>query len=365
MILRKVLIKDYKKIKKLFEKNKLSMINNERWKNIWLKNPILKNNKKWIKGWVIEENKKIVGHFGSYPTQYFFKNKSYICSVLHGWVVDKKFRSFSPLLLNKLFMDKKADFFLCTTANPTVGKIFEVMKAKQIAANSLKYSLFFILNLEKVIESFLKKNKYPLKKLLSNIIFFILNSLIKRKFNSWKNKYSERNIIKCKKINPQFDYLWKKNKYSNINKFLFNRNTQWLEWHLGYFLENKKAWILLSKKNKKINGYSICIENLNKKDGLKRAFLVDLFSINEEKETSINLIGASINEAKKRKCHIIEFRGINNLQKPYVNSFYPFSKKLLTNPFYYKSNNNKLDTILKNEKFWLPTYLDGDTIVNF
>ena len=73
MILRKVLIKDYKKIKKLFEKNKLSMINNERWKNIWLKNPILKNNKKWIKGWVIEENKKIVGHFGSYPTQYFFK----------------------------------------------------------------------------------------------------------------------------------------------------------------------------------------------------------------------------------------------------------------------------------------------------
>ena len=121
MILRKVLIKDYKKIKKLFEKNKLSMISNERWKNIWLKNPILKNNKKWIKGWVIEENKKIVGHFGSYPTQYFFKNKSYICSVLHGWVVDKKFRSFSPLLLNKLFMDKKADFFLCTTANPTVG----------------------------------------------------------------------------------------------------------------------------------------------------------------------------------------------------------------------------------------------------
>ena len=79
MILRTVSIKDYKKIKNLFNRNNLEIISFNRWKNLWQRNPILKNKKKWIKGWVIEENKKIVGHFGSFPTKYLLKNKSYLC----------------------------------------------------------------------------------------------------------------------------------------------------------------------------------------------------------------------------------------------------------------------------------------------
>ena len=41
MILRKVSIKDYKKIKNLFKKNNLDILNNNRWKNQWKKNPIM------------------------------------------------------------------------------------------------------------------------------------------------------------------------------------------------------------------------------------------------------------------------------------------------------------------------------------
>ena len=324
MILRKVFIKDYKKIRKLFKRNNLDIINSSRWKNLWQKNPILKNSKKWTKGWVIEENKKIVGHFGSFPTQYIYNNKFYVCSVLHGWVVDKKFRSMSPLLLKKLFIEKNIDFFLCTTANPMVGKIFKALNAKQISTDGLKYSLFVILNLKRVIQSILSKKKFPFKKILLSLIFFPLSYILKRKLNSWKDKYSENDIIKCKKIDFRFDYLWKKNKYRNANKLLFHRDKKWLEWHLGSFLENKKAWVLLSIKDRKVNGYIICIENNNYKDGLKRAFLIDLVSLNEKKEVYINLIGACINEAKKRKCHIIEFRGIDKLQKTYINFFDPF-----------------------------------------
>ena len=127
MILRKVYNDDYNKIKILFKRNNLKIIDNKRWKNLWKKNPILKNKKKWTKGWVIEENKKMVGHFGSFPTQYIRNKKAYICSVLHGWVVDKKFRSMSILLLKKLFMEKNIDFFLCTSANPEAGKILKAL----------------------------------------------------------------------------------------------------------------------------------------------------------------------------------------------------------------------------------------------
>ena len=42
--------------------------------------------------------------------------------------------------------------------------------------------------------------------------------------------------------------------------------------------------------------------------------------------------------------------------------FKPFEKKLLLNPFYYKSKNKKLEKLLKDSKFWNPSYIDGDAI---
>ena len=59
MILREVSHKDYKKIKELFKRNNLNMISRGRWKNLWLKNPILKKKKKkWVKGRIIQKKKK-------------------------------------------------------------------------------------------------------------------------------------------------------------------------------------------------------------------------------------------------------------------------------------------------------------------
>ena len=31
--------------------------------------------KKWIRGWIIEENKKVVGHIGNFPMNYFLNKK--------------------------------------------------------------------------------------------------------------------------------------------------------------------------------------------------------------------------------------------------------------------------------------------------
>ena len=102
MNIRNVSIKDYKKIKILLKRHNMNMIDFKRWVNLWKKNPSLKNNKiKWIKGWVIEKNNKVVGHIGHFPMQYFLNKKPYLCSVIYGWAVDEKFRSLSIVLLVK------------------------------------------------------------------------------------------------------------------------------------------------------------------------------------------------------------------------------------------------------------------------
>ena len=133
---------------------------------------------------------------------------------------------------------------------------------------------------------------------------------------------------------------------------------------MDYFIRSKKAWIYLSIKNRKINGYSICIEKNNLKTGIKSALLIDLITLKEPNKTSVNLIGTNIAEAKRRNCDIFEFRGFDNEKISYMNSFDPFKKKLLNNPFCYKPNNKKLNKLLTQSKYWCPSYLDGDAIVD-
>ena len=157
MNVRKVSIKDYKKIKLLFKRNNLKILNFKRWKNLWLKNPFFKNKKiDWVKGWVIEHNNIIVGHFGSFPTYYNLHKKLYKCSVLYGWVVDKKFRSFSILLLKKIYTQSNVDFFLGSTTNVRAGTIMKSLESKQIPLDQLKHTSFIILNLKNTLEYFFK-----------------------------------------------------------------------------------------------------------------------------------------------------------------------------------------------------------------
>ena len=341
------------------------MIDFKRWVNLWKKNPSLKNNKiKWIKGWVIEKNNKIVGHIGHFPMQYFLNKKPYLCSVIYGWAVDEQFRSLSIVLLKRYFSQTNVDFFLATNLNETSSKIMKMIKVKEVPTKSLNYSLVIALNLQSVIKVFFRNISFPFKKFILNIFSFFLLLFLKKKLNSWKNKFSPKNIVKHNEFDEKFDLLWKKIKSFQKNKLLFRRDKNWLKWHLNYFIKNRKAWIYLSIKNRKINGYSICIEKNNLKTGIKSALLIDLITLKEPNKTSKNLIGANITEAKRRNCDIFEFRGFDNEKISYMNFFNPFKKKLLNNPFCYKPNNKKLNKLLAQSKYWYPSYLDGDAIVD-
>ena len=365
MILREVTTKDYAEIKKLFKRNQLKMINFDRWNDLWSKNPFLrKKEKRWKKGWIIEKNKKVVGHVGNFPMNYFLNKKSYICAVLNGWVVDKKFRSSSILLIKKYFSQPNVDFFLGTSFDLRTSKIMQAINVKQVPTDGLDKSLIIIIKSSGVIKYFLGNLSFPFKKFLFNFLSSFLLFFFKKRFNYWQNKFSTKNIIKCRDIDNRFNFIWKKIISHQRNRLLFSRDTKWLKWHLGHFLKRKKAWIFLSTTDNKINGYTICIEKVNSKKKIKSALLIDLMTLNNFDGASKNLIGANIGEAKRRNCDIFEFRGFDKKRREYMKFFKPFEKKLLLNPFYYKSRDKKLGKLLTDHHYWNPSYIDGDAIVS-
>ena len=268
--------------------------------------------------------------------QYILNKKSYLCSVIYGWAVDEQFRSLSILLLKRYFSQTNVDLFLATNLNETSSKIMKMLKVKEVPIKSLNYSLVVALNLQKVIKVFFTNKHFPLQKLILNIFSPFLILFLKKKLNSWKNKFSTENIVKQNVIDRKFDLIWKKIVGSQKNKLLFRRDKKWLKWHLNYFIKNRKAWIYFSIKNKKINGYSICIEKNNLKTGIKSALLIDINAFKDPGKTSTNLIGANIIEAKRRNCDIFEFRGFDNEKISYMNSFDPYKKKLLNRRRWFK-----------------------------
>ena len=365
MNIRNVSIGDYEKIKVLLKRHNMNLINYKRWLNLWKKNPSLKSSRiKWTKGWVIEDNKKVVGHIGQFPMQYFLNKKPYLSSILYGWVVDKQYRSHSIVLLRKYFSQSSIDLFLITNLNEISNKIMKAIKVKEVPVESLNYSLVIALNIKNITKSLFKNISFPFKKFILNICSSLLLLLFQKKINSWKNKFSSKNIIKHSEFDKKFNHFWEKIKNSQKNKFLFRRDKDSLKWHLDYFVKNRKAWIYLSVKNKKINGYSICIEKNNLKKGIKSALLLDLVTLDHSQEVSKNLIGTNIAEARRRNCDIFEFRGFDKEKVLCMNSFNPFKKELLHNPFCYKPNNKKLNVLLAQNKYWYPSYLDGDAIID-
>ena len=246
MILRKVSKKDYNKVRKLFKRNQLKMIKFNRWNDLWSRNPALLNKKKWIRGWVIEV---IVGHIGNFPMYYFLNGKNYICSILNGWVVDKKFRSASMILIKKYFSQLNIDFFLGTSFGLKTSKIMEALNVKKVPVEDLDSSLIIILKSSSIIKFFLGNKTFPFKNFITSFFSIILTILFKKRLNYWENKFSTQNIESCNIIDNKFDHLWKKIKLKKKNTLLFQRDKKWLKWHLGPFLKDKKAWLFLSKKN--------------------------------------------------------------------------------------------------------------------
>ena len=76
MKIREVQIEDYIQTKELHEKYNLKILNKIEWSKLWFENPTTFDaNSYFPKGWVIEENKKIVCYLGILVKEYYYKNK--------------------------------------------------------------------------------------------------------------------------------------------------------------------------------------------------------------------------------------------------------------------------------------------------
>ena len=365
MKIREIQIEDYIQIKELHKKYNLRILNKDEWIKFWIENPCLSaSDNSFPLGWVLEDNKKrIVGSLGNIPKEYYYKNKKFVIACSHAWIAEDKYRLEAFSLLNSFFSQKNIDIFMVTSANNISAKIFTRYNAKKIPLQNYQNSMFVILDLEKLIYSFLKYKRLPFEKMFGKLVFYLASIIFYKKLTFWKKIHQSKKVILSEIIDSKFDEFWNTYKLDFQDKFLQSRTTSWVKWHIQKKIENGKAWIMSVIENNILLGYAICLERNNDKIELKRITLIDLVSLKDNEEVYFSLIKNCIIEAKKRGYHMFEIVGFKDLKRKIFSKFQTFSRKLSIFPFYYKTSNNISENFLEIQDTWDSSLIDGDSFL--
>ena len=356
--------KDYDQIQKLHVKYNLKILDKNEWLRFWRENPYLLSSREAnTVGWVIEDNKNIFGYIGNVFKEYYYNDEKIITSCIHAWVVEEKYRWQAFLLIRKFFAQKNVGVFLNTTANSPTRKIWLKYNAKKLPLQNFQKTMYIILDLKKLIYSFLKYKNFILNIFFRNLIYYFTLIVFFKKLNFWKKVKQTKNTNLNPKIDNKFDKFWLLYKSFSKNKFLQSRTSAWINWHLNTKINNGKAWLMTVEENNEILGYAICAEKNNTKIDLKKISLVDLVALNDNQEIYTSLIKSCIIEAEKRKYYMFEIVGFKKIKRNIFSNFKMFKRRLANFPFYYKIQNKKYENFLKLDSAWDPSLLDGDSFL--
>ena len=103
----------------------------------------------------------------------------------------------------------------------------------------------------------------------------------------------------------------------------------------------------------------ICLDTSSSKIALRRISLIDLVSLNDDKEVYVSLIKECFIEAKKRGYHTVELVGFKHLKKQIFSEFGVFKRKLPFS-FLYKSTNQINSDFLEKNESWDSSLIDGE-----
>ena len=364
MLVREVQTEDLEKINNFLILNNKKPIKLSTWNYIFLNNPHLKNVQKISKGWVVEDNKVIVGYVGNFPKVYKKEEKVYLASVFTTWVVNEKYRYTSILLLTEYFKQNNVDIFINTTANLEASKIWKAMGAQEVPLNSCKEVKFQILNSENFLKTFFYLKNIKLNKYLIKLFKSLFNTLCIIKLNFYKIHNENFNSKIVHEIDAEIGNMINN---SDLHKNYFSEifGIKNLTWNIDYRKKDKEYWITKIYDNSRLVGFSICFGEVVHKSNLKKCSFSFIYLANDKNSKHFNhLINHSIKTSKMKKYDVIEFRNLNSIYTNYIKKFYFFRKKYINNPYLYRVNKNNFGNFdfLKKKECWNVSLLDGDIL---
>lgn len=366
LIIREAQYSDCAAVGSLKQRNGLSVKwSADRWVGLWEENPAMIENKTLPLGWVLEHENKIVGYLGNIPMYYLFQGRRLLATAVRGFAVDIEYRSHSLRLIAAFFSQKNVDLLLSTSANMLAGSVYQLSKAKKIPYPDYDKALFWIINGQGFIRSYLQYKGYS--KALAKIGGFLLSPVIR--FEALLNRRKpKRTVSTCditvlepKSVSSEFDEFWERMLAERPQCMLAERSAQALRWHFGHCAAiERQAKFICVWRGGKLLGYLVLTHEDSKNTGLKRNRISDLLVEKDDPDLIDALLNASVQQARIENRDILELIGFPEQIRERLKEGNAYTRKLPSWLFWYKAVIPELSDPLKCGDTWYASSYDGD-----
>jgi len=359
---REALFEDYPQIARLQAEYDFPTKSFDEWAHLWVQNPAYIRFKGQLPiGWVLErDDRQLVGYLGNIPLFYEFSGERLIASVAHAWVVDRRYRSYSLLLLDRYFSQRNIELFLNATVGPAAFESFAVFKSLPVPVGSWDHSTFWITNYQGFAASWLAMKGFSQAKTLNYLIASILlvkQTLLKRPFN---HSFAGLELHDCTVIDDRFDVFWLALKQANPNVLLGVRSREVLQWHFQSALSCGNAWLITASKGPAINAYAIFFRHDNDVWHMKRLRLVDFQSLDGDAAVLVPMLSRAVSRCRREGIDMLESIGFSYDKSKFIDNIAPFGRRLPSWLYFYKARDKHLAERLRDPNAWNPSQFDGD-----
>jgi hypothetical protein len=278
----------------------------------WMKNPA--SMPEIPKGWVIDDETKIVGFLGNIPVKFFVCGEIKTAVAAVTWYVDPSVRGlFSVRLFNEYLKQKSASLFLFNTDRNDLVKILFKNKFKEyILPRSQTEYLYIIdrMNVDLIVREFLFINEFPrLHELLG---FFTRFGMLMRAYPFQKPPAREGDLPAreytsslCTVCDDSFFRIWEP--YLNSCDVTLSRDTDTLNWIYFSSIEPNQRVVIQCRRSRdsSLAGYMVFDLQRKKNSDVAIMYLMDMCLEDKDPRVTASLIACAIEIGKQHKAAVL------------------------------------------------------------
>ena len=337
---------------------------NEHWRRLWINNPALQvEESSPTRGWVLEDEERMVGFFGNIPLLYDYGGRPIIVAGASQWGVEQRYRVETPRLAEAYFTQKNAALLLVTTGIKPTGRIFTRYGGLPVPQPGCDQVLHWVIDPRGFLEAGLMKK--GINKTVAGMVAFtgapIARAAIVLSGHCPSGRSENIDQVRVDQIEDEFDGLWVR-KRDEVNCLMASRTSESLRWHFGTKSMFQSTRLLVSRCHEELAGYAAIMRDDAANIGLKRLKIIDLFVAGNDEAVIDRLLAAAFEAAHADGCHVLELTSLPRALRHYIiSNHHPCSRQMPTWPAFYKTMRDDLEAPLRDERSWYVTAYDGDT----
>jgi hypothetical protein len=364
--LREITLDDYGQIASLTAPYKFatSFWTEEQWRHVWISNPVHKRlGENFPTGWVLEADRRIVGHVGHVPLFYQFEGRQLLVSYGYTYVVEPKYRSYAPLLLDQYENQKDADVVVGHQVNLDSFESHLALGAKPVPLGAWDRKAVWIVSYREYLADWMARKRLPAAGLLS---YAAAPALWTRDAWNWMLLRSRaRRDVEVEigaAFDDRFDRFWEELCAEYPRRLLALRTRTMLEWRFHFALREKRLWVATISRGGRLRAYTIFLvqKNIDPQDPIRRLMVADFQSLERDSGIFCAILRAALAQARNSGIHLLVTVGHSaegtdmSMMAPHRSSLPRHSTSL------YKARNPMLSRALEDPQAWCPSLYDGD-----